>query len=300
MTSTLAVKTIITKLKLIIFLIFNTVVISAYCAENNTEDNKLIVREPITLIIDEESVPSMLESQTLIPIYNSSIKSEGSLYYDENGPSIPPKIELSGYQLTLTSNEFSNIGVQCNRTHNTFNMKTFGTEDNFAWPESVPEIYNYDQIVQMYLKGEMLFGIKPTVNNGGKYIRTQAKTYKNSLSISHSRGPIDIKSSKMEFDRSLFTTPTGIYIDAPEEMVLPFIQSIKIFPKIYYYFTGDNVIHQSRTVLLDGNINFGSGKINLLCCDVGKIEIEFSPSLLETEINKPCLGSVASITVDML
>jgi tetratricopeptide (TPR) repeat protein len=254
------------------------------------ENTSLVVRENINLVINGKTAYSLLQAGQLQPLYEMSIEEDESLKLDEDsvvmvesGRPAKPKEKLVGYKLEMSSSAgLPSLNVRCVRDRNTYNLKIYSSSDKPAWIAPVPSNYCYDQIVEVARRDGVIAGYVPNILEGKKGLVLESETEVSSgEAILYSRGPIDLVSTKLHFQNTLMTTPTGIYMSAHATLGHPFVKEITVDPKIFYY-TLDNQTHQSRTVCLKGNVNFESGEFDLKCTDVEAISITFTESLLDS------------------
>lgn len=96
-------------------------------------------------------------------------------------------------------------------------------------------------------------------------------------SVLAARGKVKIKANQVEFNKVLMRTPSWIII-TPKNKEKSIIESVKIFPRLYYY-TQYNNTYQSNTTCVSGKIDFLTALINLSAINA-EVTINFNKKLL--------------------
>jgi len=125
--------------------------------------------------------------------------------------------------------------------------------------------------------------IFPPINNYGGECIINLEKYNSELSFDNIKEKLSIVSDEITLKSCFFRTPVGIYI-RPNK-VRSIIKEIAILPREFIYESEDG-LHQSRTCMVSGNIDFLSNTINL---DVynGYLGLAFDPLLTEMVSNVP-------------
>lgn len=172
------------------------------------------------------------------------------------------------------------LSLSSDRQKNHLTLSMSPVHSKTHWSDATPTELCYDQLVEHALTKEpVIFGMQPMVINDPRNILMISPIYHSSITVLVSQGPIEFDANTITFKKTLIRTPTGLFLAPHPDMPAPFITGINLYPKIFYYTEGGE-IHQSRTMCLEGSVDFQRGVFDLVCCDVEKIEVIFAKRLL--------------------
>lgn len=229
--------------------------------------------------INGHSALHVLYQGVLKPIYDLSRNGDHVVHIGEE-MSHPYVKNFVGFEIAVLASHNKGIHVSSKSVDGKFNVTFSNNSSPLKYYEAPMDIC-YDMLVELNIKSEYLAGINPSIYTGGKFISfiNPSGSYSGTNLVSN--GPIDIMAQHLKFNTILARTPTGLFLAPHPDMPAPFITGITVYPKIFYY-TQDGEIHQSRTMCLEGTVDFQRGVFDLVCCDVEKIDVKFSKAVLKS------------------
>lgn len=249
------------------------------------------VTPPLQFTINGLSPQACLRLGILKPNLGLSVQGENVNLSSETTEEYQKKRHVASYALTVFPSLHSGciFGTKVIDGVYRFGVLSVSSDKAGFCPSELLQLPNgqflHDEIVNAYRRGENLLSYKPTMIRGVWGCDYQSSSVKMDGSLHSSDGPIRFLSNDLDLKSCFFQTPTGISIK-PKTPKNSLISEIKIKPNNFIYKNKDGIFEQSRTCLVNANIDMQKNNY-ILCVAQAVTEIEFNKDFIDPFLNIP-------------